>query len=201
MYPGCKRLLDLVGAILLILLFSPLMIIVGVLIFCFDGRPVFFRQVRPGVGEIPFLLVKFRTMSQASAAPNADESARVTKFGSFLRKSSIDELPTLWNVARGDMSFVGPRPLLMEYVQIYSPVHSLRHSVRPGLTGLAQVTGRNLLSWKERLDLDVEYVRRKSLLLDIQILFKTIVVVFSSRGINQLDGSTMTRLTHGYDAE
>lgn len=201
MYPGCKRLLDLVGAILLILLFSPLMIIVGVLIFCFDGRPVFFRQVRPGVGEIPFLLVKFRTMSQASAAPNADESARVTKFGSFLRKSSIDELPTLWNVARGDMSFVGPRPLLMEYVQIYSPVHSLRHSVRPGLTGLAQVTGRNLLSWKERLDLDVEYVRRKSLLLDIQILFQTIVVVFSSRGINQLDGSTMTRLTHGYDAE
>ena len=146
-------------------------------------------------------MVKFRTMSQGPAAANGDESPRVTKLGAILRKTSIDEIPSLWNVVRGDLSFVGPRPLLMDYLEFYSPVHSLRHTVRPGLTGLAQVAGRNLVSWKERLDLDVVYVQRQSLWLDITILFQTILVVLSFRGIDQADGSTMVRLTKGYDTE
>jgi sugar transferase EpsL len=200
-YPGVKRVVDLVVALILLLLLFPVVAIVGGLVFILDGRPVFFRQVRPGLGEKPFVMVKFRTMSQAPAAANGDESPRVTKLGGILRKTSIDEIPSLWNVVRGDLSFVGPRPLLMDYLECYSPVHSQRHTVRPGLTGLAQVAGRNLVSWKERLDLDVVYVQRQSLWLDIKILFQTILVVFSFRGIDQADGSTMVRLTKGYDTE
>ena len=201
MYPRVKRVVDLVVALILLLLLFPVVAIVGVLVFVRDGRPVFFRQVRPGLGEKPFVMVKFRTMSQAPAAASGDESPRVGKLGAILRKTSIDEIPSLWNVVRGDLSFVGPRPLLMDYLEVYSPVHSLRHAVRPGLTGLAQVAGRNLVSWKERLDLDVAYVQRQSLWLDIKILFQTILVVFSFRGIDQADGSTMARLTIGYDTE
>ena len=201
MYPRVKRVVDLVVALILLLLLFPVVAIVGVLVFVRDGRPVFFRQVRPGLGEKPFVMVKFRTMSQAPAAASGDESPRVGKLGAILRKTSIDEIPSLWNVVRGDLSFVGPRPLLMDYLEVYSPVHSLRHTVRPGLTGLAQISGRNLLSWKERLDLDVVYVQRQSLWLDIKILFRTILVVFSFRGIDQADGSTMARLTIGYDTE
>ena len=198
MYPRVKRVADLVVALILLLLLFPVVAIVGVLVFVLDGRPIFFRQVRPGLGEKPFMMVKFRTMSQVSAAANGDESPRVTKLGAILRKTSIDEIPSLWNVVRGDLSFVGPRPLLMDYLEVYSPVHSLRHTVRPGLTGLAQVAGRNLVSWKERLDLDVVYVQRQSLWLDITILFQTILVVLSFRGIDQADGTTMARLTKGY---
>ena len=201
MYPRVKRVADLVVALILLLLLFPVVAIVGVLVFVLDGRPIFFRQVRPGLGEKPFVMVKFRTMSQVSAAANGDESPRVTKLGAILRKTSIDEIPSLWNVVRGDLSFVGPRPLLMDYLEVYSPVHSLRHTVRPGLTGLAQVAGRNLVSWKERLDLDVVYVQRQSLWLDITILFQTILVVLSFRGIDQADGTTMVRLTTGYDTE
>lgn len=199
MYPKVKRVADLVVALILLLLLFPIVAFVGVLVFVLDGRPIFFRQVRPGLGEKPFVMVKFRTMSQAPASPNGDESPRVTKLGAILRKTSIDEIPSLWNVVRGDLSFVGPRPLLMEYLEVYSPVHSIRHTVRPGLTGLAQVAGRNLVSWKERLDLDVVYVQRQSLWLDIKILLQTILVVFSFRGIDQADGTTMERLTKGYD--
>ena len=201
MYSRIKRVVDLVVALILILLLFPVVVIVGVMVFALDGRPVFFRQVRPGLGEKPFVMVKFRTMSQVPAAASGNESARVTKLGAILRKTSIDEIPSLWNVVKGDMSFVGPRPLLMDYLEVYSPVHSLRHTVRPGLTGLAQIAGRNLVSWKERLDLDVVYVQRQSLWLDIKILFQTILVVCSFRGIDQADGSTMVRLTKGYDAE
>lgn len=201
MYPRVKRVADLVVALILLLLLFPVVAIVGSLVFVLDGRPVFFRQVRPGLGERPFVMVKFRTMSQGPAAANGDESPRVTKLGAILRKTSIDEIPSLWNVVRGDLSLVGPRPLLMDYLEVYSPGHSQRHTVRPGLTGLAQVAGRNLVSWKERLDLDVVYVQRQSLWLDIKILFQTILVVFSFRGIDQSDGSTMVRLTEGYDTE
>lgn len=201
MYPGVKRFLDFVVALVLLLLLSPFVVSVGVLVFILAGRPIFFRQVRPGLGGKPFGMVKFRTMSQAPAAANGDESARVTKLGAVLRKTSIDELPSLWNVVQGDLSFVGPRPLLMEYLEVYSPRHSLRHTVRPGLTGLAQVSGRNHVSWKERLDLDVLYVQRKSLWLDLRIIFQTIMVIAKGREINQADGTTMVRLMKGYDKQ
>ena len=200
-YPAIKRALDFMFALILLVLLFPLVVVVGVLVFALDGRPLFFRQIRPGLGGKPFVMVKFRTMSEAPFAANGDESARVTKLGAILRKSSIDEIPSLWNVVRGDLSFVGPRPLLTDYLEFYSPAHSERHTVRPGLTGLAQIAGRNLVSWNERLDLDVVYVQRQGLLLDIKILFRTIFVVFSFRGIDQADGSTMDRLTKGYDTE
>ena len=201
MYPAIKRILDCAVAIVLLLLLSPLVGLIALLIFFVDGRPIFFRQVRPGLFETPFVMVKFRTMSSGPVAGNGDESGRVTKLGSLLRKTSIDELPSLWNVVRGDLSFVGPRPLLMEYLELYSPRHAPRHSVRPGLTGLAQVAGRNLVSWRDRLDLDTVYVEQHSLWLDLKILFHTITVVLSFRGINQADGSTMKRLAKGYDTE
>jgi sugar transferase EpsL len=201
MYPVIKRALDFMLALILLVVLFPLVVLVGILIFTLDGRPIFFRQVRPGLGGKPFVMVKFRTMSEAPVGANGDESARVTKLGAILRKSSIDEIPSLWNVLRGDLSFVGPRPLLMDYLEIYSPGHSERHAVRPGLTGLAQIAGRNLVSWNERLDFDVVYVQQQSLLLDIKILLRTIFVVVSFRGIDQADGSTMVRLTKGYDTE
>ena len=201
MYPAIKRILDCAVAIVLLLLLSPLVGFIALLIFFVDGRPIFFRQVRSGLFETPFVLVKFRTMWSDPVAGNGDESGRVTKLGSLLRKTSIDELPSLWNVVRGELSFVGPRPLLMEYLELYSPRHGARHSVRPGLTGLAQVAGRNLVSWRDRLDLDIVYVEQHSLWLDLKILFHTPTVVLSFRGINQADGSTMKRLAKGYDTE
>ena len=201
MYPRFKRILDAVGSLVIFLLLAPLLVLVALLVLLVDGRPVFFQQVRPGLDEKPFLMVKFRTMSADSAADDGDESARVTKLGKMLRRTSIDELPSLWNIVRGDMSFVGPRPLLLEYLGVYSQYHSQRHNVRPGLTGLAQVAGRNLLPWKKRLDLDSEYVERQSFLLDITILGVTVVEVFRRRGIEQADGSTMARLKAGYESD
>ena len=200
MYSNVKRVLDLVFALILLPLLAPLILAVAVSIFLLDGRPIFFRQVRAGIGKKPFTITKFRTMSTAAIVPDGDESGRVTDFGAILRKTSIDELPSLWNVIKGDMSFVGPRPLLMEYLEVYSSRHSERHSVRPGLTGLAQVAGRNLLSWNQRLDLDVFYVHQQSLLLDLKIILRTLVLVPSLRGVDQANGATMERLSDGYDA-
>lgn len=199
MYPGVKRVLDLAGALILLLLLSPLMVIVGVSVFVLDGSPILFWQVRPGFGEKPFWVVKFRTMSQSPAAANGDESARVTKLGAILRRTSLDELPSLWNIVRGDLSFVGPRPLLVDYLELYSPRHTLRHSVRPGLTGLAQVSGRNLISWREKLDFDVKYVLEQSSWLDLTIIFRTLTVIAKGRGTNQADGTTTLRLMKGYE--
>lgn len=201
MYPTLKRILDAVGSVVILLLLAPLLVLVALLVLLVDGRPVFFRQVRPGLDEEPFLMVKFRTMSGAPVVDDGNESARVTKLGKILRSTSIDELPSLWNIACGNMSFVGPRPLLVAYLGIYSQRHSQRHAVRPGLTGLAQVAGRNLLPWKERLDLDAEYIEKQSFLLDITILGVTIVEVFRRRGIEQADGSTMARLKPGYESD
>ena len=166
-----------------------------------DGRPVLFRQLRPGLGEKPFALIKFRTMTACPPGSDSDELQRTTKLGVFLRSTSLDELPSLWNVLRGHMSLVGPRPLLMDYLEVYSPGHSLRHTVRPGLTGLAQVSGRNLLPWNEKLNLDLVYVQELGLWLDVKILARTASSVLSLRGINQADGSLMSRLTRGYDSE
>lgn len=159
------------------------------------GSPVLFRQVRPGLGGKPFEMVKFRTMKDAvDAAGNPlPDSERLTPFGQFLRSSSLDELPELWNVLKGDMSLVGPRPLLMEYLPLYSPEQYRRHEVRPGVTGWAQINGRNSLSWDEKFKLDVWYVDNRSLWLDIKILFLTVKKVLIRDGISAEGEATMTR--------
>lgn len=199
MYNITKRFLDCILAIILVILFGPFLAFVSVLILLIDGRPIFFTQVRAGLNGSAFLLWKFRTMSSCIRSNHGDESSRVTTLGRVLRKTSIDELPSLWNVIKGDLSFVGPRPLLMEYLPTYSPHHFRRHEVPPGLTGLAQISGRNLLSWKERLDIDVEYVDKQSFWLDVWIFFRSVGVVLRSQGVNQADGATMLRLEKGYE--
>jgi lipopolysaccharide/colanic/teichoic acid biosynthesis glycosyltransferase len=161
------------------------------------GSPVLFRQIRPGLNAQPFNMVKFRTMTSARGTdgqllPDAD---RLTAFGRFLRSSSLDELPELWNVLKGDMSLVGPRPLLMEYLPLYSPEQARRHEVRPGITGWAQVNGRNALSWDEKFRLDVWYVDNQSLWLDIKILWLTVRKVLARDGISASGEATMSKFT------
>lgn len=193
-----KRVLEIAMATVLMVALLPLMVLIGFLVVILDGRPILFQQERLGLNEAPFLLVKFRTMT-TQVPKDGDEVTRLTALGRVLRNTSLDEIPSLWNVIKGDLSFVGPRPLLREYLTLYSPRHRHRHSVRPGLTGLAQVSGRNLLSWREKLDLDIEYVEKQSLLLDLRILAKTLWVVLTIRGINQANGRTMERLQENYD--
>ncbi len=159
------------------------------------GSPVFFRQTRPGLNAQPFNMVKFRTMTSARGTdgqllPDAD---RLTAFGRFLRSSSLDELPELWNVLKGDMSLVGPRPLLMEYLPLYSPAQARRHEVRPGITGWAQVNGRNALSWEDKFALDVWYVDHRTLWLDIKILWLTVRKVLVREGISAAGEATMSK--------
>jgi len=171
-----KRLMDILGATAGLLLLAPVIVMLSLLVRVKLGSPVLFRQTRPGRGGKAFQMTKFRTMTDARDAngellPDAD---RLTGFGQFLRSSSLDELPELWNVLKGDMSLVGPRPLLMEYLPLYSERQARRHEVRPGITGWAQVNGRNALSWDEKFELDVWYVENRTLWLDIRILFLTI---------------------------
>lgn len=181
-----KRLLDVALAVVLIVIAVPLVAIVALLVGRTLGSPLLFRQVRPGKAGRPFTLLKFRTMvSQPENGTKLPDSDRLTRIGIWLRRSSLDELPQIWNVLRGDMSFVGPRPLLMEYLDRYSGTQARRHEVRPGLTGLAQVSGRNALSWDEKLALDVEYVERHSFWLDMQIFWQTLLIVVRRAGINQ----------------
>jgi lipopolysaccharide/colanic/teichoic acid biosynthesis glycosyltransferase len=174
-----KRLFDLLVTALLLILLSPLMLIVGLCSLLFAGKPALFRQVRPGYLERPFTIYKFRTMRETAnshGSPSPD-GERLHPFGSFLRRTSLDELPELWNVLCGDMSLVGPRPLLMKYLPFYTDEERLRSTVRPGITGWAQVNGRNEASWDDRLSKDIWYVRNQSLLLDLKILWMTIVKV------------------------
>jgi len=181
-----------VSAIALILL-SPVMGIVAVTIYLTLGRPVLFRHVRPGYQAVPFEVLKFRTMNytrDAQGHPLPDEE-RLTPLGKLLRRMSLDELPQLWNVLRGEMSLVGPRPLLMEYLERYTPEQARRHDVQPGVTGWAQVNGRNALSWEERFGLDVWYVDHRSLALDFRILIHTLWRVLSSEGISREGFATM----------
>lgn len=186
-----KRLLDIVLAIVLIVVAVPLAVIVALLVVGTSGRPVLFRQVRPGKAGRLFTLLKFRTMvAQPENGTKLSDADRLTRIGIWLRRSSLDELPQVWNVLKGDMSFVGPRPLLMEYLDRYSQKQAQRHEVRPGLTGLAQVSGRNALSWDKKLAFDVEYVDRHSLWLDMQILWKTLMIVVRRAGINQKGHAT-----------
>lgn len=190
-----KRTFDILMAFtLLILLMGPLLVL-AIMIRCKLGSPILFSQNRPGLNGVPFKLFKFRTMTDAVDAQGhllSDEN-RLTPFGRLLRRTSLDELPELWNVLKGDMSLVGPRPLLMEYLPLYTQEQSRRHEVRPGITGWAQVNGRNLLSWDERFELDVWYVDHHSILLDIKILFITIKKVFKREGISAKGEATMPK--------
>jgi lipopolysaccharide/colanic/teichoic acid biosynthesis glycosyltransferase len=188
-----KRAFDLAIALPLLIGLSPLILLLALLVRSRLGAPVFFRQQRPGLHGRPFTMVKFRTMTDARDAqgtllPNAD---RLTPFGLLLRKSSLDELPELWNVVRGHMSLVGPRPLLMKYLPLYSPEQARRHEVRPGMTGWAQVNGRNALDWPERFELDVWYVDHLSLGLDLRTLVKTVMVALRREGISPEGQATM----------
>ena len=180
-----KRLVDLLGSAAGLVLLSPVLCIVALLVALRLGRPILFRQQRPGRGGRLFELVKFRSMRTASAEQSgtASDGARMTPLGNLLRCTSLDELPTLWNVLRGDMSLVGPRPLLAEYLPRYSAHQARRHDVRPGITGWAQTHGRNTLDWQERFDMDVWYVDNRSLWLDVQILLRTVEKVCRREGV------------------
>jgi len=183
--PQLKRLFDVVIASSLLLLTAPIAIVTAGLVALFLGRPVLFRQRRPGSDERIFTLCKFRTMRNAFDAHGEplSDAERLTAFGRFLRSTSLDEIPQLWNILRGDMSLVGPRPLLPEYLPLYTTEQRRRHAVRPGITGLAQVLGRNSVSWEERFRLDVRYVEERTLGLDLWILWQTLFVVVGRRGI------------------
>lgn len=192
-----KRLFDIFAAALGLLLLSPVIAIVAWQIRRKLGSPVLFRQIRPGLNGKAFEMVKFRTMRDAEDASGKQlpDIERMTPFGCFLRASSLDELPELWNVLKGDMSLVGPRPLLMEYLPLYSPEQYRRHEVRPGVTGWAQINGRNALSWEERFRLDIWYVDHCSLWLDLKIIFLTIKKVVVRDGINASGEATMPKFT------
>ena len=192
-----KRLLDFIAALLgLIALALPLLLLMA-LIRRRLGSPVFFRQTRPGLHGQPFEMVKFRTMTDTRGPDGAllPDAERLTPFGRFLRSTSLDELPQLWNVLKGDMSLVGPRPLLMEYLPLYSPEQARRHAVRPGVTGWAQVNGRNAISWEEKFALDTWYVDHQSLLLDMKILWLTVKKVLVREGISAAGEATMGKFT------
>ena len=175
-----KRLLDIVLALCILVALSPLYLVVALVVYFRLGSPVLFRQERPGLHEKVFAMYKFRSMTDARDEQGnlLPDIVRLTPLGKFLRKTSLDELPELFNVLRGDMSFIGPRPLLKEYLPYYTEEERLRHSVRPGITGLAQVNGRNLLNWDKRLALDVEYAKNLSFAMDVSVFFKTFAVVF-----------------------
>jgi lipopolysaccharide/colanic/teichoic acid biosynthesis glycosyltransferase len=190
-----KRVFDFVAASLALLLLALPLLALGWLIRRKLGSPVLFRQVRPGLHGKPFRMVKFRTMTDECGPDGAllPDAQRLTPFGRFLRSSSLDELPELWNVLKGEMSLVGPRPLLMEYLPLYTPEQARRHEVRPGITGWAQVNGRNAISWDDKFALDVWYVEHRNLWLDVQILWRTVRKVLVRDGISAPGDATMPK--------
>ncbi|KIL43748.1 sugar transferase [Jeotgalibacillus campisalis] len=190
-----KRLIDfLLSSILLIVLF-PLAAVLGCLIFVKIGSPILFKQIRAGLHGIPFTIYKFRTMKDALSASGEllSDQDRLTPFGQFLRKYSLDELPQLVNVWKGEMSFVGPRPLLMEYLPLYTHEQAMRLNIKPGLTGWAQVNGRNAISWEKKFELDVWYVEHYSLWLDVKIIWMTVMRVVRPKGVSYPDSATVKR--------
>jgi sugar O-acyltransferase (sialic acid O-acetyltransferase NeuD family) len=190
-----SRLIDLTGAVVGLVLFAPVLIICAAAIRLHLGSPVLFRQQRPGLHGRPFTILKFRTMRQAvdRAGRPLPDAERLTRLGRILRSTSLDELPELWNVLRGDMSLVGPRPLLMEYLDLYTPEQAVRHTVRPGITGWAQINGRNALSWDEKFAMDAWYIEHKTVWLDMKILLRTATRVFARDGISHAGHATMER--------
>lgn len=192
-----KRVFDVICSFFALLLLSPLLLLLYILVRSKLGSPVFFQQTRPGLNGKPFKMIKFRTMTDAvglDGKPLSD-AQRLTKFGSFLRSTSLDELPGLWCVLKGDMSLVGPRPLLMEYLPLYSEEQARRHEVRPGITGWAQVNGRNAITWEEKFKLDVWYVDNQSFFLDLKILLLTVKKVLVRDGISGQGEVTMSKFT------
>ena len=192
-----KRLFDFFASLLALFFLSPVLLIIALRIRKRLGSPVLFKQVRPGLNGKPFEMIKFRSMRDATDASGKPlpDAERMTPFGAFLRSSSLDELPGLWSVLKGDMSLFGPRPLLMEYLPLYSPEQYRRHEVRPGLSGWAQVNGRNAISWSEKFKLDVWYVENASFLLDLKIILLTLKKVVKKDDINAAGEATMSRFT------
>lgn len=194
-----KRLFDIAVASAIVVLLAPVLVLVALAVRVRLGSPVIFRQARPGLHGTPFTILKFRTMTDARDASGVllPDAERLPLFGRLLRSTSVDELPELLNVIRGDMSLVGPRPLLLEYLPIYTPAQQRRHEVRPGITGLAQVSGRNGLTWERRFELDVAYVEGHSFRMDLGILFVTLLKLFTREGISQPGHATASPFTGG----
>lgn len=188
-----KRLFDLVLTVPALVILSPVFVVLAFLVRLKLGSPILFRQIRPGLNERPFNMLKFRTMTDArdKGGKLLPDEQRLTRFGRFLRSTSLDELPELFNVLKGDMSLVGPRPLLTQYLDRYTPEQARRHEVKPGITGWAQVNGRNAITWEEKFKLDVWYVDNVSLLLDVKIILMTIWKIIKREGINQKGQATM----------
>lgn len=202
-YKYIKRILDIISSLLAVIILSPLLAVTAVLVKTKLGSPVLFKQERPGKDEKIFTLMKFRTMTD-ERDENGEllpDEVRLTKFGKFLRSTSIDELPELFNILKGDMSVIGPRPLLVKYLPRYNEHQHRRHEVRPGLSGWAQVNGRNSISWEEKFDLDVEYVDNYSLSKDINILFMTVMSVIKRDGINSDNDVTMEEFMGSFNVE
>ena len=191
-----KRVFDFAASLIGLILVSPVFLPLILLVRLKMGSPVFFTQVRPGKEGKPFKMIKFRTMTNERGEEGnlLPDNQRITKLGTFMRKSSLDELPELFNVLKGDMSLVGPRPLLMRYLEVYTDEEMKRHEVRPGITGLSQINGRNNLSWNDRLRLDVEYVKKQTFFLDLKILVKTIINVIQRKDIVVTPNNTMKDL-------
>ena len=196
-YKLSKRIFDFTLTLLILALFSWLLFAISMLVWLQLGRPILFSQKRPGQGGKIFNIYKFRTMTEAKDlnGKNLPDESRLTSFGQWLRSTSLDELPELWNVIRGEMSLVGPRPLLEEYLHIYSEEQFKRHSVLPGITGWAQINGRNEISWEQKFELDLWYVKHASPLLDLKIILMTVVLVIRKKGINSPYHSTAKKFT------
>lgn len=193
MYKYIKRFFDIVSSLIAIIVLSPVLVITSILVRTKLGSPVLFKQERPGKDEKIFTLMKFRTMTD-ERDENGEllpDEVRLTKFGKFLRSTSIDELPELFNILKGDMSVIGPRPLLVEYIPRYNEHQHRRHEVRPGLSGWAQVNGRNTVSWEDKFDMDVHYVDNYSFAMDVKILFMTVLNVLKKEGISSETSATM----------
>lgn len=191
-----KRLLDIILSLIAIIITLPIFLITGILVLIFLGKPVIFRQKRPGKKEKIFTMYKFRTMTNKKDKDGnlLPDELRLTKLGKFLRKTSLDEIPEFINILKGDMSFVGPRPLLVEYLPYYTEEEHHRHDVRPGLTGLAQISGRNLLNWDDKFRKDLEYVKNVTFIKDFKIVLKTFYTVIKREGINNQNSATMISL-------
>lgn len=192
-----KRFMDVIVAFVALMILLPILIICSVILYCLNCRPIFFTQTRPGLHGKSFNMIKFRSMTdnKDSNGELLPDEERLTPFGQFIRKTSLDELPGLWCVLKGDMSLVGPRPLLVEYLPLYSAEQASRHDVKPGITGWAQVNGRNSISWEEKFNLDVWYVNNQSLWLDIKILLLTVKKVFAQADISADGEATMSKFT------
>ena len=192
-----KRLFDVLFSASLLIVLSPVILIIALIVYVRMGRPILFSQERPGLNEKIFTLYKFRTMTNAYGPDGKllPDSSRLSRFGKILRSTSLDELPELWNILKGDMSFVGPRPLLVQYLSLYSDEQRHRHDVRPGLTGLAMIHGRNNLNWNDKFAYDLQYVEQQSFLLDMKILLWTVVITLKREGITEKGEATVSMFT------